>query len=84
MIRAQGIDPKTCPAYAKLRLFTSLRRYVALYFVLTAFYVVALHGDAWTLPLWSLTVIIVTWEVAQLALTTALGYLILRSSASSR
>ena len=58
MIRAQGIAPRTCPAYAKFRLFAHLRRYIVVYFAIHTFLIVA---QMWEMPLWAQAALLVMY-----------------------
>ena len=66
MIRAQGIAPRTTPAFAKFRLFTRLRRWVFGYFVLHTFIIVA---QVVSMQLWERVVLLIVWELTQITVT---------------
>ena len=73
MIRVQGIDPKTCPAYAKFRLFVGLRRWVWIYFILHTFVIFLQFFE--DMALWGQVVLFILWEIAQLVVTFLIGWL---------
>ena len=70
MIRQQHINPRTCPAWWKFRLFTKLRQFVCIYLVID----IALTF-AQLLPLpWAWTPIsTMVWEIMQVCISGALG-----------
>ena len=71
MIRQQNIDPRTCPAWSKFRLFTRLRRNVAFFFLL---YVALSFTQLLSMP-WEWTpIFFMIWEGMQVTLSGALGW----------
>jgi len=71
MIRERRIDPRTCPAWAKFRLFTSLRRYVCAYLTVEA---VSIVLSLLQLPLLWDGVSTLLWELVQVCIAGALGW----------
>lgn len=78
MIREQGIDPRTCPAWHKFQLFTALRRALLIYFGLHA--LVLASQSYWKPPLSVHVTLVVAWELVQLGVTAAIGSLFHSSS----
>merc|ERR1719231_1769499 len=72
MIRDQGINPSTCPAFSKFKMFTRLRRWVFGYFVFHTFLIISQQVP---MALWQHIILIVIWELAQLSITATFGYL---------
>lgn len=72
MIRHQGIDPRTTPTFHKFKLFTRLRRWVFGYFVLHTFIIIT---QVMEMRLWQRILLLVIWEITQLAITGAIGWL---------
>jgi hypothetical protein len=72
MIRAEGIEPQSCPAWSKFRLFTRIRKYVLAYFVV---HVIIILTRVMTLSLAVEALILVAWEVMQLSITATIGWL---------
>ena len=70
MIRAQGIEPRTCPAYAKFKLFNSLRRYILIFFVIHTFIIVS---QVFNLSQAASVALLVLWELLQLVVTFVIG-----------
>lgn len=71
MIRQQRIDPRSCPAWAKFRLFTGLRHYVCAYLTLEALLIVL---QMLQLPwVWD-RLATLFWELMQLCIAAALGW----------
>lgn len=81
MIRAQGIAPRTTPAFAKFRMFTRLRRWVFGYFVMHTFIIIA---QIVQMQLWERVTLLVVWELAQIAVTTIFSLAFSKSAAYSR
>ena len=72
MIREQGINPKTCPAYAKHKLFRALRRSTAFYLILhCVLTIVQFHDMQWA---WQEFFFNLIWESLQLAVAIFIGY----------
>jgi len=80
MIRAQGIEPRTCPAYAKFKLFNALRRYILVFFVIHTFIIVS---QVFNLSQAASVVLLVLWELLQLVVTFAIGWLFKASSSTT-
>ena len=80
MIRGQGIDPLTTPAYHKFKLFTRLRRWVIGYFILHTFIIIS---QVLAMNLWQRVLLLVIWELVQLAITSAIGWLFKSGSGSN-
>lgn len=78
MIRAQGIAPRTTPAFAKFRMFTRLRRWVFGYFVMHTFIIIA---QIVQMQLWERVTLLVVWELAQIAVTTIFSLAFSKSAA---
>jgi len=71
MIRQQRVDPRSCPAWAKFRLFTWLRRYVLTYLAVEAVLIVL---QLLQLPwMWDILANIV-WELMQVCIAGAVGW----------
>ena len=79
MIRGQGIDPLTTPAYHKFKLFTRLRRWVIGYFILHTFIIIS---QVLAMNLGSACCCSI-WELVQLAITSAIGWLFKSGSGSN-
>ena len=71
MIREQRIDPRSCPAWAKFRLFTWLRRYVCAYLTVEA---VSIVLNLLQLPLFWDGLSTLMWELVQVCIAGALGW----------
>jgi len=80
MIRAQGIEPRTCPAYAKFKLFNSLRRYILIFFVIHTFIIVS---QVFNLSQAASVALLVLWELLQLVVTFVIGWLFKASSSTT-
>ena len=81
MIRSQGIEPTTTPAYAKFKLFTRLRRYLVLYFALHTFSILATVVQ--TLTLEERLALVAVWEIANISLAISISVLFNGSSTAS-
>ena len=71
MIREQRIDPRSCPAWAKFRLFTWLRRFVSVYLTVEAISIVL---NVLQLPLFWSGLSTLMWELVQVCIAGALGW----------
>jgi hypothetical protein len=71
MIREQRIDPRSCPAWAKFRLFTWLRRYVTAYLTVEA---VSIVLGLLQLPLFWDGLSTLMWELIQVCIAGAIGW----------
>lgn len=72
MIRAQGVDPLTCPAFHKFRLFTRLRKYVSAY---ALFHAVQIMTQGPGMSMTAQFVMLSLWEAVQLLTTGTVGWL---------
>ena len=71
MIRQERIDPRTCPAWWKFRLFTRLRRYVCIYLAVEAVLtVMTMLRLPW---MWN-PIAAMVWELVQVGIAGALGW----------
>ena len=71
MIRQERIDPRTCPAWWKFRLFTRLRRYVCIYLAVEAVLtVMTMLRLPW---MWN-PIAAMVWELMQVGIAGALGW----------
>ncbi len=72
MIREQGINPRTCPAWAKYALFRALRRSTAIYLTLhCVLTIVQFHDMRWA---WQEFFFNLVWEALQLAVALFVGW----------
>ena len=71
MIREQRIDPRSCPAWAKFRLFTWLRRFVSIYLTVEA---VSIVLNLLQLPLFWNGLSTLMWELVQVCIAGAIGW----------
>ena len=71
MIRQERIDPRTCPAWWKFRLFTRLRRYVCICLAVEAVLtVMTMLRLPW---MWN-PIAAMVWELMQVGIAGALGW----------